>query len=435
MRAQVFALAIALAALSGAACAPPEQPTATGADELIQSERLGMTDVSILYPPPEPREELIPLTASGARGVLLPKAVLDHIADVKIDPSLRKESCGECKLFDDSRKSAQTFGQMRVVGVRIDPCFGGAGHGDARSCRNVIRLVAQPYVYLQSGQAGWDCTKGPAAAFDPRLAFHLIYDVGREELLSFARSLREARNRAGFGPAKSMWAETPLSKEGPNGPYGTRLKELLLELAGERTLSGVAFMIQDTGPSESCGVRQYYGASGRPRWTLGGVDYRGGRLSSMDVGIQGYAGGTQTFLDLNNGLDKRAIPSTALFETLARASEGPRSREAAVTEATKLQNPGLTSALTTDCVSCHFAKSTFAAEGVRGVAPGVAFQNPAYDLRSSDRVVEDGIGRDLVNGTFRMFGHGGHDRGPIVSARVVHESAMVADALNAMLAP
>ena len=96
-------------------------------DELNESKALGMTDVTILYPQPDKWEQVDDMlgpSSEDAKGELLPGSLFAQIADLP-SPKMIGRDGNEVdpgkKLF---AQWADNFAYLRVVGIRLDPCFG-----------------------------------------------------------------------------------------------------------------------------------------------------------------------------------------------------------------------------------------------------------------------------------------------------------------------
>lgn len=418
--------------LGASACGGIDSETEASSSELGERKSLGMTDVTILYPLGQP-EAMLPLTLSGPQGALLPAPAAARLSDLDAPQDASRNV--RYKLF--ASLGAPAVQRMRIVGVRLDPCFGYTGRVDSYNCRNTIRLIAQPLTI--PGEAVSGCIGGDGKRVDGRASLHLIYDVSRAVFVRLLENLRELRIRSGLPLQRELNGAHPtLRSEGLAGPYATGLRELVLGVAGEKTLRGIAFSVQDRGQSEGC-VAYDDGAGVRrtdlePRWVFGGFDYRSGALSTMRVGVAGYEG-FQTF-DLGGSGRPRALatPSTDTLDRLLTywnppSSASPedflRRMDEGKRTATQLQNPTHTSALTTDCLSCHVAKQAHADVGRD---PAFAYQSSRYALSNTDAPGA----RSAVRGAFRMFGYTTNAT-PIISARVVHETASVLDDLNGRL--
>jgi len=385
---QLKTLLALLALLTLGACGAGDAGTPdVGGDGCASASGLDLNDVSFLFLIAEAGQAtlLLPVTASGARGVLLPARLRTVMPQSLI-------------LAGTPVPPESAF----VVAARVDPCFRlGAG-----PCRKQIRLVAQP---LTEGQRG---------AQDATI--HLSYDLSdddfsqvRDELLALKQLAKGATTCAPLGVHPVM------QKEGLEGPYATRLKALVLRFCGEDTLSRAALMT----------------FSGQvPFWSFRAWDVTGtltpaaiprtqGATSQDFAARAGPLGGPPRYGTLTPAPDHSKIPM--LLDDRAIRDQPESLILQAVDESWALENPRRESAGTADCLSCHLAgrERELAAEdrGVSADPSASGYRNPRHDLS----LVPDGLGVSSQ----RAFGY--LMTTPSISQRVINESAEVADALNA----
>ncbi len=354
-------------------------------------EPVGAYDVSVLFPLPEPGQQtsMIGADAVGARGVLLPRA-----------------RYAELPLIDVALNNDQSYGLLRVVSARLDPCFPGLGE----PCEAQIRLVLQPILPSPVGDG--------LVANDA--AVHLFYSLSRDELEAALRLVVELRVRAGFGASDAPLGVHPaLEREGVDGPFARGLRAALLTYAGEENLVRVTFMALE-GFSD--------------QWRFGGYDVVGGSLVPMQ--IPGIGSTEQEFLNEDrtgagfSGV-KVAPPSSSadefslLLDPIAAAGATAEARAAAFGAALRVESPDRHSPASVDCVTCHVA------------APARAFAERTFGLSavgSPDQwVAADGAApegaTELPTNGLRAFGILG--RAPAVSQRVANETAAVVALVNA----
>src|SRR5688572_856893 len=135
-------LSLGLGLLLGAAIAACSVDSDGGSDtardeELNENKALGMTDVTILYPMPQNWEfvdDMLGPTSEDAKGELLPAALFAKIADLPAPKMIGpdgNEVDPQKKLFE---KWADNFAYLRVVGIRLDPCFGESSNLGSPQC-------------------------------------------------------------------------------------------------------------------------------------------------------------------------------------------------------------------------------------------------------------------------------------------------------------
>jgi hypothetical protein len=428
LRARRLLLALGSSALlASAACAARtdgSEQVAESQEDLNESKALGMTDVTILYPVPKSSDfldDMLGPSSEGDQGELLPADLFAQIAALPAPPMIDingQPSDPQKALF---ASWADSFALLRVVGIRLDPCFGETTNLGASNCRNTIRLTTQ---FFQPRNVA-----GNAARPDGATGIHLFYDITRADFAALATAMLALRKTTGLPLQKQLISSVDgvhptLAAEGVRGPYASALKDLILKYAGEKTLTQVAFCVQDRGtPSNG-----YYGNNQivDSRWVFGRYAYQNGSLRSLDIATLGYTGlQTVDTAARTAGHDTVVVtpPSTVVdnfLQTFNKKLEpnntlDPAKMEAARKAALNLQNPTKYTANTSDCVSCHMAKQA---------APN----HPSDPLDYKSYTFRLDHTNDIIR-PFRMFGYDSNSS-PIISARVVDETAIVLDYLN-----
>lgn len=285
---------------------------------------LSQNDVSILMllPKPDSLDLLLKPSIAANFGQLLPKSIFSHLPNLDLGD--------QDKLFEN----------LRVVGVRIDPCF--FQFASPEVCQAQIRLVWQPVGITGDGRASAeDC------------AVHTFYNIEKNEFSSLVADLESLKDQSGSTAAnESLNINPTLQSLGLESVYAKHLFKLLLRNTGESRLSRITFM-QLTGSGNV--------------WTFGGFNVVAGSLQKMSVARVNNE--TQTF---SNGV-LGAIPNYFSGD-ISPAPNGPdtlnllirnssviaTSDKDAVTESTlsaaQIENPLNHNANNTDCVSCHTAQ-------------------------------------------------------------------------------
>lgn len=288
-------------------------------------EPVGVHDVSVLFALPEvlgQRTSMIGADVEGKRGVLFP---LDLFS--------------ELPLVDVLLSNEQSYGLLRVVSARFDPCFPGLGE----ACQNQIRLVMQP-VTLDPG--GEHLVANDAAV-------HLFYSVTREELEAALRHVVELRRASGIDDGSAPLGVHPaLAAEGVEGRFARGFRDALLTYAGEENLVRVTFMALEGASDE---------------WRFGGYDIVDGKL--VPLAIPGLTSSDQSFVNADRSgvsFDQASVTpestnaddfSIFLFPDTARAATADE-RTAAFAALLRIENPTRHSPNTVDCVTCHIAPGT-----------------------------------------------------------------------------
>lgn len=348
------------------------------------TNELGLHDVSILFPLPAKGElgSWLGADSTGRHGVLLPEWLASELP------------VGEARA------------DLRVVAMRIDPCFPSLVGAPKASCRFQLRLTLQPLTE----------TNGEVAAGE--LALHLFYDLPVSDFIALTGELGTARPEAIAGP---LDVHPTLAAEGLAGSYAASVRAALLDAAGESRLRRVTFSTA--------------GASGHSM-SFGGVDLVSGKAAP--IAIAGTGVSEQSFVVEPSSdpdrLSAQVVPklSGALDDMGPLYDRGAASKldEAALWslyETTlRVENPSLRSSANVDCVSCHTAGSARL-----WLEQGHAFASRPSGLRFASQFdlalthpPEDAL-------SLRAFGYSG--KLPVISARTVNESAAVALYLNERL--
>ena len=375
-----------LVSLLVAGCGAP----ATGPGPSVDPQRLELNDVSFLLPLPAPNrlDSLLGLSVGGDLGPLLPRPLYERLP-------LLVEGQDEAALFDE----------LRVVSVRVDPCFPGSAPPNPPSCVRQVRLVAQPVVVDQGVVTTRDAT------------VHLFYSLAPARFDGVLRRLFELDELAGTLTNGPLDVHPVLRRQGLDGPYGARLRTLVLEACGPATLSRVAVMSVDA-----------QGAA----WQFTAFDVRAGELvddviprlpmlkvqAFQEFGSDSFRNGALVPAAFGDPLD--LLLSEREMRLLDR-----RSLDRALTSALRIEHPERSSPKTVDCASCHVAsRARRNAEAFHRVDTSGhvdRFQAPGFDLSRVDEAKDDPR-------ALRAFGYFG--RASAFSQRTINESAQVALALE-----
>lgn len=390
MRASVLALAAVTSILAGVACSAPAESFEEGEDALGSTKAMP-DDLSMLYPLPAKGKEadLMSPSDSGARGPLLPAAFASKL------PTLA---------------SGASTSMLRVVGIRIDPCFPVDGASDAKGCKNEIRLVLQP-IHVDA--------EGKTLVADDA-AVHLFYEMPRTELTSVVKELVALRRAEGGFRTKALGVHPILVRQGVAGSFAKGVEKIVLAHAGQQNLIRVTFMTRTN--------------SRQTQWTFGGFDVKSGKLVASPIATLG----TETVQTLNNGgfggaprfsatpEPKAKDDLTVLFDGIGAASATKTARQAAFDAALRTENPTMNSPNTTDCASCHVAGAARNhAEtklDVKSAGNANRFTQTKLPLTNTTEGV---LGGENV----RAFGYLGNK--PAIAQRTINETAAVTDWVNA----
>jgi hypothetical protein len=331
-------------------------------------------DVSILYPLPDSRDQLIQPTEEAAYGVLFP--------EVWFPTAIGPVDIGV------------TYGDMRMVALRLDPCSA------RKSCNAEVRAIFQPVVTGGDGR--------PTVADG---AIHVFYAMELDELLAFMTEIRELKRR--YGAAidydSALGPQPILAATGLDGEFATELHALVLEHLGQSRIERF--------------TERNHQIPAQDRWDfyLFEVD-SGGNLvreflpftNADEQQVTGTPSDPATaggIIAINPVLD---TPVVAIVDNNRPAAATDAIR-AGFAHALELQDPTKVTSESVDCVSCHLA------EGGRRVGVSQYGLAPAGAFDGGDIAYE----RDLTAITdLHMFAYDG--RAVSVSQRVANESAMTA---------
>lgn len=380
---------IVLTALALAACGAPPVFLSAAPDG---GPRLDLNDVSFLLPLPSTGREasLLGLAADGAKGPLLPRRLYDGLP-----------------LLVEGQDAGVLYEQLRVVSVRVDPCFPGTAPPEPPRCVKQVRLVAQPLHVKDGLVTTHDAT------------VHLFYSLDDATFAAAVKTLFELDGASGGLTDGPLDVHPVVRRQGLDGPYHGKLKAMVLEACGLATLSRVAFMSVDEQSSA---------------WQFGAFNVVGGALvddliprlpmlkvqAFQELGTASFRNGALVPAAPNDPLD------TLLSERAMRLADR-RTLEKALTSALRIEHPERSSPKTVDCASCHVASrarrnaETFHQLDSTGHAD--LYAAPGFDLARRDAVNDEPR-------ALRAFGYFGRDSA--FSQRTINESAAVAQALEAL---
>lgn len=397
---------------------PPPSPDASGPIAAT------MNDVSILFPLPSSEAgiaNLLAPSAAGDRGPLVPSALYANAGTITGLTSAA-----------DGGLSYTAYSDLRVVAMRIDPCFASLApdpHGVG--CSPQLRLIFQ--------EVTWDVNG--VRAFDS--ALHAFYSLTRDELLALARALVDLRVANTNGDSLGPLAPHPiLVRQGLGGAMSKGLQQLILDHAGAQNLVRLAQLSnQDDGI-----------AFGPSAWTLSAFDVADGGAtvatarSIPTLVVDGRPVTLQTvhtivgspFANPDAGpavLDADFRPATTSADSFAAVDDGqpesvsPAALQAALDGLVRIENPADNTVNTIDCGSCHVATMT---EGLLGMpmfsfddtTSPLSFVPDGKSVTSADMAITGGTDSSNIH-AFSYF-----DKSPGINRRVVNETAAVVEYLN-----
>lgn len=386
-----------------------EDPPAPAAGSAGAAPGLSMNAVSVLFPhEPETETGLLRLDSAANGGPLLSTDMFNAA------PEINRGDGG------------RAYAKWRVVAARIDPCFPTLAflQSNPSACRRQLRLVAQPV--MDQSQGG-----------DDDAAIHIMFDLTEAQFADLAqRWTAPLKNQVG-GHTEALGVSPTLTKEGLGGAYATLLKGLIKEFGGPTTLSQVTFMDGRFANWQFGGFRVHQGV--RTRLEIFGVQpTAAGETTQLQATVHDPGGfpsfaatPTSPTLTILEGLNPTALPPVEgeitgggrpTFRT------NPAAMQAGIKKALEVDNPlsGF-HADSLDCSSCHVAgRARRQAESHCQTSPGSARYMHAFRPGTPAGNIQTPL---LSNQ--RAFGY---LRGvPSINGRVVHESAEVADYIEANL--
>jgi hypothetical protein len=174
------------------------------------SSRWGMNDVSILLPLPKTEQysDLLSPLSQGSRGALLPKEIYDRF------PLLTQ-------FTDPSTLYTQN---LKVVGIRLDPCF---QEGLMGKCQKQIRLIWQPLFEL----------RGKTITADA--ALHSFYQFDNQTWKTVLSAWEKVKSQ---DHSQSLQIHPNIVSEGYSGKSWNYLKNTILQFCGNENLIRVTGM-------------------------------------------------------------------------------------------------------------------------------------------------------------------------------------------------
>jgi hypothetical protein len=335
-------------------------------------------DVSILYPLPDSRDQLIAMSEQGAYGVMFPEPIFPTaIGPVDVGVS---------------------YSDMRMVALRLDPC-------SARNdCNSELRAIFQPVV---QGDGGVTVADG---------AVHVFYGMPRAELLSILDEILALKESYGAGVeyGDTLGPQPILVANGLDSPFARGLHALVLAHLGESRIERF--------------TERNHQIPGFDRWDFYLFDGDGlPRQDIFDTGAdEQQLTGTRTdpekdggVIGVNPALDSALNPIVDVNRP-AELNDGIR---AGYARALELQDPTKENSESADCVSCHLA------EGARHIGETEYGLSPDGAFHSERSLAYERDLRPITN--LHMFAYNG--RSVSIGQRVANESAVVADTMQRLL--
>ena len=359
----------------------------------LNLKALGLNDLSILIPLPKSSE--LPLMLApydlGERGTLLAKNHYNKLFKLVLNHSnetLWKE-------------------QLKVVAIRIDPCFI-EGIGPV-PCRRQVRLIWQPVFEKENSLSTRDAS------------LHSFYEFSDEE---FSQILNQWKLWSKTNKKLPLTVHPILKKEGLSGAHWNQLRSLILKFCGEKNLVRITAM----------------GLSGSDQlWIFSGLDINPATEKSKEIMIPRIQSTIQTItqssFDPNHfwGALTPTPNADHEFNLLVEDSMFFQKHNSEV-EVRKVvssylafENPKKHNTGTLDCASCHLTSMTH--QWVQSNYPSLKWDIEFSDVKYNNTLNLENTTLNKVNPhQFRIFGY--FEKQPAISQRVINETAEVFDFLK-----
>lgn len=359
-----------------------------------------LNDVSYLMPMPSVigDDNLLGPAAPGKGGALITDRIVKSLPVLAM--GLSREEAADT---------------LRVVGVRIDPCF---PLPMPQSCQRQIRLVWQP---LELNRRTKEVRTIDAA-------LHTFYVLSDNEFSALLKDIQNWKNQFQVKTQGLPLNVHPAwAKQKDQSPSLMAFHDIIKKYAGAGSMTRLTIMVL---------------RGNADMWMFAGFDVNGETVANQFVPRLDRK--AQTFINMavprdhfsGGGIQPAPTGDDTLnnlaFESLEL--EGSVSEETIRREARavfRIENPKVFNPENMDCVSCHVAQP---------VKQWVLNKRPALEIEKlwSSEIYRN-VRYDMTNVTERIWdthrirAFGYFDDGPAISQRVINESAEVADALNQYL--
>jgi hypothetical protein len=400
MRLLLFVVTLSLAACSapggddgGAGGSGGTGGSGGGAGGGYTGRRLGLNDVTVLVPlPPDAgTPTLLKATDLAADGTpLVPDALYQQVI---------RRSNGQPDVFS-------ALSDFHVVAVRFDLCDRQLPWPCDALDDGRLRLVFQPVF-------------GDGNARD--IALHGFYEIPKAEVAGAVAELRAMAELQDL-PLRGKLTVNAALAANPSGPYGAALKTFLRRWASSAGLRRLTFFAQ---PDVFAQIR----------WVFRGLEGTPGNYALIQIAAAD--GGTEQDVILAGTLSSPGYTATPLSDEplgLARAIDAQGfaaasqpDKDAALHALTSVNNPLEHSPNTVQCIACHV--STLLSDR-RALEVGTTADQLPGRYGSGYDLSIDGGRSAAPNAERFLRALGWFDKVPLISQRVVNESAQTATELQ-----
>lgn len=348
--------------------------------------RWTLNDVTYLLPLPSDLNQknvLAPYTSAG-RGTLVPLSVVKNFV-----------------FLDKHETIEESYRKLRVVAIRLDPCFKMSG-----ICKSQIRLVLQPL------SQRWGKT------ISQDTAVHAFYNLSELEFNDLLTKLQKIKSE--FSPNEyPLQVHPTILKEGYSGKFSSQFFPLILSYIGQQNLVRVT------------AAQLFIGAD---KWGFLGFDIENGMMREISIPrinstFQTFRVATVNGQNFYQGkINPEPQDTKDLFGQLVEAPEALQNSAilqngAIVTR--RVENPDIHSPETMDCVSCHLSQA--AGGVVFGTRPDL-LRDAEVEKWSFNSISQNLGSRKRDVRVLRSLGYFNDE--PITNNRVINESQAVVDYLN-----
>lgn len=288
------------------------------------------TDVTVVYPLPPANDIGLMVwgnTLSNSYGRFVPQTAFAQIP-MPLDPRPGSKT---------RTTGISAWNELRLVGIRLDPCFGSRGEVPDAQCKNQVRLVFQGIHGVNTTSVGEDG------------AIHMLYELPRTELLTLTREIISLTDREGGYTPGPLGVHPILQRQGVWGSFAQGLKVLLRQYVGEDRAVRMTFFARVDALQSA--------------WRFGGFDHKPAGWERIQIPTtmtteQELLGG---FPNAGELAGSTTTPGTSgddvrlLINSTSANLANDAARRTAFGAALRIEHPAKHTPDTVDCLSCHVA--------------------------------------------------------------------------------
>lgn len=383
---------------AGVDVASPQAPVAPSASP----GKLGLNELTVLFPLPTTNAAaLLGPAQVGGKGALLPRGLFDQLIAVDGLPEL--------------------YERTRVVAARFIPCLPppAAAPTLSSACTPTIRLSFAVFRPDREEPTAED------------VAYHATYALTAQDFEAAIQEILVMGDKYGRPPYDAPLSVHPIMKaQGADGAVVQAFNALVLRHAGGDNLAEVTLMTEAG-----------FGASG-VLWSFAHFRIEGGAAVQVAIGSMADPESEMSQTVITNegttsiiGAPLPETPFDRSFQVATLSSASAEELGALVNAAHETLNPDKHGFSTQTCAACHLAEQALhLAKTERGVdveASAMKYASAAFPLTNAD---SEAFAQPFRPRFFTMRLLGYMERRPVVSRRVVNETAQAAALVNQALA-